>query len=136
MFYYIVTDHFALHMSCFRSVCSYKCTLVIASKYIAFCLVIFDRTVKENNRDSCCFCFFNDLRRSIYRTRCNDVDDQCCSTCLDRCINLFVLCCLVAVSIIVLIFNTHLVKFCIECCTDRCDISIRIGIVEYCDISV
>ena len=123
-------------MSGFRSICTNECTLVIASKYFSFVFVTFNCTVEEDYRDICCFCFFNDLRRSVYRTRCYDVNDQYVCTCLDSCIDLLVLCCLVVVCIVVLIFNTQFVQFSIQCCTYGSDVCIAVCIVHNCYVCV
>ena len=93
-------------MSSLRSICSYECTLLIASKYLALILVSLNCTVEEDNRDSCCACLVNDRLGSIYRAGSNDVNDQQVCALADCGIDLLVLGSLVAVAIIILIRDT------------------------------
>ena len=60
-------------MSSLRSICSYECTLLIASKYLALILVSLNCTVEEDNRDISCLSLIYDSLGSVYRTGCNNV---------------------------------------------------------------
>ena len=94
-------------MPCFGSIGSYKGTFVIASKYFAFIFVPFYCTVEEDYRDPCCRCLVHDCLGSIYGTGSYDVNDQKVCPSLDSCVDLLVLCGLVAVGVIVLVGNSQ-----------------------------
>ena len=92
-------------MACLGSIGSYKCALVIASKYFALFLIRLNGTVKEDNRNACRLCLVYNSLRSVNRTGGNDIYDQKIGTGADRSIDLLILCSLVAVCIIILEIN-------------------------------
>jgi len=123
-------------MSCFRSVCSNERALVIGTKNLSCCSVVLNCSVEEDQVNALSGCLINNCLGSVYRTGSNDVYNQdICALCKSG-IDLLVLCGLVVVCVIVLILYSKAVQLRIQCVTNRRDICVRVGVIEYCDVSI